>query len=53
MNLKDLTVKEQVYSIAAIVYFAIVLFPGNYVPLDVGLDPSWRYAVNYLPCTGC
>src|SRR5260370_1478143 len=49
MKLKNLLVDQRFYSVLAIAYFSIVLFPGNYVPLDVGLDPSWRYAVNYLP----
>src|SRR6266850_7728285 len=49
MNLKELLQNKTFYSVVAITYLSIVLFPGNYVPLDVGLDPSWRYAVNYLP----
>jgi hypothetical protein len=49
MNLKDLLLDKRLYCLVAIAYFSFVLFPGNYVPLDVGLDPSWRYAVNYLP----
>ena len=49
MKLKNLLVDQRFYSVVAIAYLSIVLFPGNYVPLDVGLDPSWRYAVNYLP----
>jgi hypothetical protein len=49
MNLKTLLVDKRFYSVLAIGYFSIALFPGNYVALDVGLDPSWRYAINYLP----
>src|SRR6266550_3846899 len=49
MNLEDLLVNRRFYSVLAIAYLSIALFPGNYVPIDVGLDPSWRYAVNYLP----
>jgi hypothetical protein len=49
MSLKEFLVDIQFYSILPIAYFAVVLFPGNYVALDAGLDPSWRYAINYLP----
>jgi len=48
-RIKDLLADKRFYSVLAIGYFSVVLFPGNYFALDVGLDPSWRYAINYLP----
>ena len=38
--------------VPALVVFLFVTFPGGYLPMRPGLDPSWRYAVNYLPHSG-
>lgn len=29
-------------------YFLLATFPGSYVPVQPGLDPSWNYAISYL-----
>jgi hypothetical protein len=36
----------------ALLLFLFVTFPGDYVPIRPGLDPSWQYALNYLPHSG-
>jgi hypothetical protein len=31
------------------VFVLLATMPGNYLPLQAGLDPSWVYAANWLP----
>ena len=31
-----------------VIYFFVERFPGAYNPISPGLDPSWRYGLNYL-----
>lgn len=38
--------------ITASLFFAYILIgtlPGVYIPFSPGLDPSWQWAINYLP----
>lgn len=36
----------------ALLVFLFLTFPGGYLPLRSGLDPSWHYALNFLPNSG-
>ncbi|MBD3163224.1 MAG: hypothetical protein GF346_12195, partial [Candidatus Eisenbacteria bacterium] len=35
-----------------VLYLFLLLFPGEYVPLATGLDPSWRIGINLLAGSG-
>jgi hypothetical protein len=37
--------------VAVIGYILVATFPGSYVPIMPGLDPSWAYGLNVLPQT--
>lgn len=47
MNFK-FTKSKYLYALLAILYLLLIKFPGRYVPVDVGLDNSWQYGINYL-----
>ncbi len=38
-----------IYGTVAIAYLVFITFPGFYIPIGIGLDKSWQYAINYLP----
>ncbi len=33
-------------------FVLVATLPGVYLPFGAGLDPSWQYAINYLPNSG-
>jgi len=48
-SLLSLLKNGYIYGTLAVVYLVFVTFPGFYIPIGVGLDKSWQYAINYLP----
>lgn len=40
---------RSVLFMGVVVFVLLATLPGNYLPLQSGLDPSWIYAANWLP----
>jgi hypothetical protein len=53
LKLNIFSKKNALYlSVVPILYLLFVTFPGIYTPITTGLDPSWQYALNWLPYSG-